>query len=45
MSDGGVTRYALIEPYVDVKDVRDVFVITDFYGKGEIREAQQATGE
>ena len=45
VSDGGVTRYALIEPYVDVKDVRDVFVITDFYGKGEIREAQQATGE
>ena len=44
VSDGGVTRYALIEPYVDVKDVRDVFVITDFYGQGEIREAQQATG-
>lgn len=31
-----VSKYALVQPYVDVKTVMDVFVITDFYGKGEI---------
>ena len=43
VSDGGVTRCALIEPYVDVKEVHDVFVITDFYGKGEISESTTDT--
>ena len=31
-----VSKYALVQPYVDVKNVMDVFVVTDFYGKGEI---------
>ena len=31
-----VSMYALVQPYVDVKTVMDVFVVTDFYGKGEI---------
>lgn len=34
--DNGVSQYALVEPFVDVKNVRDVFVLTDFEGKGEI---------
>ena len=34
--DNGVSQYALVEPFVDVKNVRDVFVLSDFEGKGEI---------
>ena len=30
-----------VEPFVDVKNVRDVFVITDFEGKGEIAITEQ----
>ena len=28
--------YALVEPYVDIKNVRDVFVITEFQGQGNM---------
>lgn len=29
--------YAVIEPFEKIKEIRDVFVITDFQGKGEIK--------
>ena len=32
---------ALVEPFVDIKNVRDVFVLTDFEGKGEIAITEQ----
>lgn len=28
--------YAVIEPFDDIKNVMDVFIVTDFYGKGDI---------
>ena len=28
--------YAMVEPYVDIKNVRDVFVITEFQGQGNM---------
>ena len=37
--ESDVTYYATVEPLVDVKTVRDVFVITDFEGQGEVLEA------
>ena len=43
--DNGVTQYALLEPFVDVKNVRDVFVLTDFSGKGEIAITEQTEDE
>lgn len=43
--DNGVTQYALLEPFVDVKNVRDVFVLTDFSGKGEIAITEQTADE
>ncbi len=39
--DNGVSQYALVEPFVDIKNVRDVFVLTDFEGKGEIAITEQ----
>ncbi len=33
--------FALIEPFEKVKEVRDVFVITDFQGKGEIKSFEK----
>lgn len=39
--DNSVSQYAVVEPFVDVKNVRDVFVITDFEGKGEIAITEQ----
>lgn len=33
-TDGSL--YAIVEPYVSIKDVRDVFVITDFPGQGNM---------
>lgn len=39
--DSGVSQYALVEPFVDIKNVRDVFVLTDFEGKGEIAITEQ----
>lgn len=39
--DNGVSQYALLEPFVDIKNVRDVFVLTDFEGKGEIAITEQ----
>ena len=31
-------HYAVIEPFEKLKDIKDVFVITDFHGKGAILE-------
>lgn len=36
-----VSYCALVEPLVDVKTVRDIFVITDFQGQGEVLEDVQ----
>ena len=33
--DNGLAVHVLIEPFVDVYTVTDVFVLTDFDGKGE----------
>lgn len=34
-SETDVSKYAVIKPYEDLKNVKDVFVVTDFPGKGE----------
>ncbi len=34
-SENDISRYAVIRPSEDLKDIRDVFVVTDFPGKGE----------
>lgn len=34
-SDTDVSLYVTIEPYVDIKNVKDVVIITDFAGRGE----------
>ena len=34
-SENDVSRYAVIEPFADVKTVKDVLIITDFQGQGE----------
>ena len=31
-----VSKYAYVEPYMDISELSEVFVVTDFYGKGEI---------
>lgn len=36
-----VSLYALVEPFVDVTTVRDVMVITEFEGQGEVLSAGQ----
>ena len=33
--ESDVSLYALVEPFVDVTEVRDVMVITSFLGQGE----------
>lgn len=44
-----VSYCATVKPFVDVKTVRDVFVITDFQGQGQVLEdltgAPQSTTE
>ncbi|MGN1130806.1 MAG: rod shape-determining protein MreC [Ruminococcus sp.] len=35
------TKYAVIEPYEDIKTVTDVVIITDFKNKGEIKTQSQ----
>ncbi len=37
------TKFAVVEPYEDIKKVTDVVVLTDFKNKGEVKQA--ATGE
>lgn len=34
-----VSLYATVKPYVDIKNVKDVLIITDFAGRGEALEA------
>ena len=34
-SQTDVSLYATVEPYVDVKNVKDVLIITDFAGQGD----------
>lgn len=31
-----VSKYAYVEPYMDISELSEVFIVTDFYGKGEI---------
>lgn len=32
--ESGVTKYAEIDPFVDIKNIKNVYVITDFLGQG-----------
>ena len=34
-SEYDVSYYALVKPYVDIPNITDVFVITEFEGQGE----------
>ncbi len=43
--DNGVSQYALVKPFVDIKNVRDIFIITDFVGKGENAITEQTDPE
>ncbi len=36
--ENDVSLYATVEPFVDIKDVRDVVIITGFNGQGEVME-------
>lgn len=38
-SNSDSSYYAIVTPYVDIKTVSDVFVITDFAGKGDVTAA------
>ncbi len=39
-----VSLYATVQPFVDMKDVKDVLIITDFQGKGEALSAVTPPG-
>lgn len=41
--DVDVSLYAVIEPFVDVKTVHDVFIITHFEGQGEIMSSSNSS--
>lgn len=41
--DYDVSLYALVRPFVDVTDVRDVMVITSFLGQGEAMQGSSGT--
>lgn len=43
-SNTDASYYAIVVPYVDVKTVSDVFVITDFDGKGDVTANLPETG-
>ena len=38
LESDGLTMYAIIEPFADIKNLTHVFVITDFEGQGEVTE-------
>ncbi len=40
-SEYNVSKYAIVQPYADIKKVKDVFVVTDFPGKDENKEQEQ----
>lgn len=42
-SETDVSLYATIEPYVDIKNVKDVLIITDFAGQGDVLEESLTT--
>ncbi|MBQ4257466.1 MAG: rod shape-determining protein MreC [Clostridia bacterium] len=35
-SENGISKHAVVKPYAKIRDLEDVFVITDFEGKGEV---------
>lgn len=39
-----VSLYAVIKPYADVQNVRDVFVITEFQGQGDVLQSIEPAG-
>lgn len=43
--DYDASSYAIVEPYEDVKNIRDVFVVTSFNGKGEILISEVSSGK
>lgn len=36
--ENNVSLYATVEPFVDIKTVRDVIIITSFNGQGEVAD-------
>ncbi len=36
LSENGISKHALVKPYARIRDLTDVFVVTDFEGKGEV---------
>ena len=44
-SQTDVSLYATVEPYVDVKNVKDVLIITDFAGQGDTLPDSDSNGE
>jgi len=38
-----VSKYAHIEPYMNISELSEVFIVTDFYGKGEISSDTQSS--
>ena len=42
--EGDVSLYATVEPFVDIKTVRDVVIITGFHGQGEVMDSVSSDG-
>lgn len=36
-----VSKYAYVRPYMDISELTEVFVVTDFYGKGKISSSSK----
>ena len=44
-NDIDVSKYAYVKPYMDISELSEVFVVTDFYGKGEISSNTQSSSQ
>lgn len=43
VSDDKLSKYAIIKPYADIENLTDVFVVTNFYGKGAVTADTSST--
>ena len=39
-SENGISKHAVVKPYAKIRDLTDVYVITDFEGKGEVETGE-----
>jgi rod shape-determining protein MreC len=41
-SESDVSKYALVAPFVDIQNITQIFVLTDFTGKGQVEETAES---